>query len=72
VADVAVKESQKVEKGQVLLTLDQEPFRIAPAGAEANLGIVPNRLVTMMGVVLVALPLIFLLRCAPRHSRARR
>ena len=33
VADVAVKESQKVEKGQVLFTLDQEPFRIALAGA---------------------------------------
>ena len=37
-ADVAVHESQKVEKGQVLFTLDQEPFRIALAGAEANLG----------------------------------
>jgi membrane fusion protein (multidrug efflux system) len=47
VADVAVKESQKVEKGQVLFTLDQEPFRIALAGAEANLGIVRNQLVTL-------------------------
>jgi membrane fusion protein, multidrug efflux system len=47
VADVAVKESQKVEKGQVLFTLDQEPFRIALAGAEANLGIVRNQLITL-------------------------
>ena len=47
VADVAVKESQKVEKGQVLFTLDQEPFRIALAGAEANLGTVRNQLVTL-------------------------
>jgi membrane fusion protein (multidrug efflux system) len=47
VADVAVKESQKVDKGQVLFTLDQEPFRIALAGTEANLGIVRNQLVTL-------------------------
>src|SRR5689334_11962775 len=47
VANVAVKESQKVEKGQVLFTLDQEPFRIALAGAEANLGTVRNQLVTL-------------------------
>jgi membrane fusion protein (multidrug efflux system) len=31
----------------VLFTLDQEPFRIALAGAEANLGTVRNQLVTM-------------------------
>jgi membrane fusion protein (multidrug efflux system) len=47
VANVAVTESQKVDKGQVLFTLDQEPFRIALAGAEANLGIVRNQLVTL-------------------------
>ncbi len=47
VANVAVKESQKVEKGQVLFTLDQEPFRIALAGAEANLGTVRNQLTTL-------------------------
>ena len=47
VANVAVKESQKVDKGQVLFTLDQEPFRIALAGADANLGIVRNQLVTL-------------------------
>src|SRR5258708_19024528 len=47
VANVAVKESQKVEKGQVLFSLDQEPFRIALAGAEANLGTVRNQLATL-------------------------
>src|SRR5258705_9217592 len=47
VADVAVHESQKVEKGQVLFTLDQEPFKIALAGAEANLGTVRNQLATL-------------------------
>ncbi len=46
VANVAVHESQTVEKGQVLFTLDQEPFRIALAGAEANLGTVRNQIVT--------------------------
>ena len=46
VAKVAVHESQRVEKGQVLFTLDQEPFRIALAGAEANLGTVRNQIVT--------------------------
>src|SRR3981081_3948464 len=47
VANVAVHESQKVEKGQVLFTLDQEPFQIALAGAEANLGTVRNQLATL-------------------------
>jgi membrane fusion protein, multidrug efflux system len=47
VANVAVTESQKVEKGQVLFTLDQEPFQIALAGAQANLGTVRNQLTTL-------------------------
>src|SRR5262249_3036960 len=47
VASVPVHESDKVEKGQVLFTLDQEPFRIALAGAQANLGQVGNQLVTL-------------------------
>ncbi len=47
VASVAVRESQKVEKGQVLFTLDPEPFQIALAGAEANLGTVRNQLTTL-------------------------
>jgi membrane fusion protein (multidrug efflux system) len=42
-----VRESQKVEKGQVLFIFDQEPFRIALAGAEANLGAVRNQIVTL-------------------------
>jgi membrane fusion protein, multidrug efflux system len=47
VANVAVKESQQVDKGQVLFTLDQEPFQIALAGAQANLGTVRNQLITL-------------------------
>jgi membrane fusion protein (multidrug efflux system) len=47
VANVAVKESQQVDKGQVLFTLDQEPFQIALAGARANLGTVRNQLTTL-------------------------
>ncbi|WP_421998513.1 HlyD family secretion protein [Reyranella sp.] len=47
VASVAVKDNQTVEKGQVLFTLDTEPFRIALAGAEANLGTVKNQLATL-------------------------
>jgi len=47
VANVAVKESQQVDKGQVLFTLDQEPFQIALAGAQANLGTVRNQLTTL-------------------------
>lgn len=47
VAKVAVHESQPVETGQVLFTLDPEPFQIALAGAEANLGAVRNQLTTL-------------------------
>jgi membrane fusion protein (multidrug efflux system) len=47
VANVAVKESQQVDKGQVLFTLDQEPFQIALDGAQANLGTVRNQLTTL-------------------------
>src|SRR5258708_9855223 len=47
VANVAVKESQQVDKGQVLFTLDQEPFQIALAGAQANLGTVRHQLTTL-------------------------
>jgi membrane fusion protein (multidrug efflux system) len=47
VSKVAVHESQQVEKGQVLFTLDPEPFQIALAGAEANLGTVRNQLTTL-------------------------
>jgi membrane fusion protein (multidrug efflux system) len=37
VAAVAVKEGQQVKKGDLLFRLDPTPFRIALAGAEANL-----------------------------------
>jgi membrane fusion protein (multidrug efflux system) len=47
VSNVAVHESQKVDKGEVLFTLDQEPFQIALAGAQANLGMVRNQLTTL-------------------------
>ncbi|MBV8190312.1 MAG: HlyD family secretion protein, partial [Alphaproteobacteria bacterium] len=47
VAGIAVRESDRVQAGQVLFTLDQEPFKIALAGAEANLGQVRNQLVTL-------------------------
>jgi membrane fusion protein (multidrug efflux system) len=46
VANVAVHDNQQVAKGQVLFTLDDEPFRIALAGAEANLGTVRNQIAT--------------------------
>ena len=37
VVEVAVRESQRVEAGQVLFRLDDEPYRIVLAGAEAQL-----------------------------------
>ncbi|MCX7361611.1 MAG: HlyD family secretion protein [Alphaproteobacteria bacterium] len=47
VARIAVRENQRVEKGQLLFALDDEPFRIALAGAEANLGAVRNQIATL-------------------------
>src|SRR3954471_21408714 len=47
VAEVAVHENQKVEKGQLLFRLDDEPYRIALDGAEAQLGTVRNELRTL-------------------------
>jgi membrane fusion protein, multidrug efflux system len=44
VAEVAVKEGQVVRKGDLLFRLDDEPFRIALDGANAQLGIVANSL----------------------------
>jgi membrane fusion protein (multidrug efflux system) len=38
VTEVAVKEGQRVKKGEVLFRLDATPFQIALAGAKANLG----------------------------------
>jgi membrane fusion protein (multidrug efflux system) len=42
-----VHENQHVEKGELLFTLDPEPFRIALAGAKAQLGMVRNDLVAL-------------------------
>ena len=44
VAEVAVRDDQKVEKGQLLLRLEDEPFRIALAGTQAQLGMVRNEI----------------------------
>src|SRR5262245_34558249 len=38
VAEVAVRENQHVDKGALLFKLDPEPFRIALAAAQAQLG----------------------------------
>lgn len=47
VAELAVKENQKVAEGQVLFRLDDEPYRIALAGARAQLGTVRNEIATL-------------------------
>lgn len=44
VAEVAVREGQTVKRGDLLFRLDDEPFRIALEGAQAQLGIVANQL----------------------------
>jgi len=44
VAEVDVKEGQIVTKGDLLFRLDDEPYRIARDGAEAQLGVVVNQL----------------------------
>jgi membrane fusion protein, multidrug efflux system len=47
VADIAVIESQKVTKDQVLFRLDDQPYRIALAGAEAQLQTARNEIATL-------------------------
>lgn len=47
VAEVAVHENEAVEKGALLFKLDDEPFRITLAGAEAQLGMVRNDLIAL-------------------------
>ena len=44
VVEVDVKEGQDIRKGDLLFRLDDEPYRIAREGAEAQLGIVVNQL----------------------------
>jgi membrane fusion protein (multidrug efflux system) len=47
VRTVSVVENQAVQAGHVLFRLDEEPFRIALAGAEAQLGMVRNDLIAL-------------------------
>lgn len=44
VAEINVKDNQKVERNQVLLRLDDEPFRIALTAAQAQLGVTRNEI----------------------------
>ncbi|WP_119458293.1 biotin/lipoyl-binding protein [Rhodospirillaceae bacterium SYSU D60014] len=44
VAAVAVRNNEAVSAGQLLFRLDDEPYRIALAGAEARLGMVRNEI----------------------------
>lgn len=44
VSEVDVKEGQTVKKGDLLFRLDDEPYRIAREGADAQLGVVANQL----------------------------
>jgi membrane fusion protein, multidrug efflux system len=47
VAEVAVSESQRVAAGQVLYRLDDLPYRLARARADAHLGMVRDELMTL-------------------------
>ncbi|MGE3831269.1 MAG: HlyD family secretion protein [Parvibaculaceae bacterium] len=47
VKTVSVAENQVVKQGDVLFRLDEEPFRIALAGAEAQAGMVRNDLIAL-------------------------
>lgn len=47
VQEVDVRDNQKVQKGDVLFKLDDEPFRIAFERADAQLGMVKNDLLAM-------------------------
>lgn len=47
VAELVVRESEKVAAGQLLFRLDDEPYRIALAGARAQLGTVRNEIATL-------------------------
>jgi membrane fusion protein, multidrug efflux system len=47
VAEVAVRENDRVEKNQLLFRLDDEPYRIALDSARAQLGTVKNELATL-------------------------
>ncbi|MGO4526647.1 efflux RND transporter periplasmic adaptor subunit [Microvirga sp. 2MCAF35] len=48
VAQVLVRDNQQVSEGDVLFTIDQEPYRIALAGAQAQLGVTRDQLAGMV------------------------
>ncbi len=47
IAAIPVKDNQRVEQGQVLFRMDDEPYRIALAGAEAQLGVVRTEIANL-------------------------
>lgn len=47
VAQVSVRNNQRVKEGDLLFTIDQEPYRIALAGARAQLGVTRDQLAGM-------------------------
>lgn len=47
IADIPVKDNQRVQKGQVLFRMDDEPYRIALAAAEAQLGTVRTEIANL-------------------------
>jgi membrane fusion protein, multidrug efflux system len=47
VAEIPVRENQRVEAGQTLFRLDDEPYRIALAGAEAQLAATRNQIASL-------------------------
>lgn len=47
VSEIAVRENQAIKKGDVIFRIDPEPYRIALAGAEAQLGATRNEILTL-------------------------
>ncbi|WP_414473145.1 HlyD family secretion protein [Microvirga sp. M2] len=48
VAQISVHNNQRVREGDLLFTIDQEPYRIALAGAQAQLGVTRDQLSGMI------------------------
>jgi membrane fusion protein (multidrug efflux system) len=44
VSQIAVRNNQQVKEGDLLFTIDQEPYRIALAGAQAQLGVTRDQI----------------------------
>lgn len=47
VSEIAVRENQTVKKGDTVFRIDDAPYRIALAGAEAQLGAIRNEILTL-------------------------